>query len=70
MKAEEVFKELMLADELQSLLGIPKGAVESEVYSGQSDDPRIDIIKDVIRGVENKKSNNAVYQTIIKKRPL
>ena len=64
MKAEDVFRNLMAADELQTLLGIPKEEVASETYTGESSNPTIEIIKDVIRGVENNKSEARIYQNI------
>jgi len=64
MKAEDVFRNLMAADELQTLLGIPKEEVASETYAGESSNATIEIIKDVIRGVENNKSEARIYQNI------
>lgn len=64
MKAEDVFKNLMEADELQTLLGIPKEAVASEQYSGESENVTIELIKNIIRGVENNKIDATVYRSM------
>lgn len=64
MKAEEVFKNLMEAEELQTLLGIPKEAVSSEQYSGESENVTIELIKNIIRGVENSKIDATVYKSM------
>ena len=64
MRAEEVFRNLMEADELQTLLGIPKEAVASEVYSGESDNSTIELIKNVIREVEDGKLESTVYKSM------
>lgn len=62
MKAEDVFKNLMEADELQTLFGIPKEAVASEKYSGESENSAIELIKNVIRGVEDDLAEPTVYK--------
>ena len=54
MKAEEVFRNLMEADEA------------TETYIGESENPTIEMIKEVIRGVEDKKGEARVYQNILK----
>lgn len=64
MKAEEVFKNLMEAEELQTLFGIPKEAVSSEQYSGESENATIELIKNIIRGVENSKIDATVYKSM------
>lgn len=66
MKAEEVFRNLMEATELQTHLGIPKAEVATETYIGESENPTIEMIKEVIRGVEDKKGEARVYQNILK----
>ncbi len=62
MKAEDVFRNLMEADELQTLFGIPKEAVASEKYSGESENTSIELIKNVIRGVEDGIAEPTVYK--------
>lgn len=64
MKAEDVFKKLMEAEELQTLFGIPKEAVTSEQYSGESENGTIELIKNIIRGVENNKIDATVYKSM------
>lgn len=64
MKAEDVFKNLMEADELQTLFGIPKEAVCSETYSGESENVTIERIKNIIRGVEDNKIDATVYRSM------
>jgi hypothetical protein len=64
MKAEDVFKKLMEAEELQMLFGIPKEAVISEQYSGESENGTIELIKNIIRGVENNKIDATVYKSM------
>ena len=66
MKAEEVFRNLMEADELLTHLGILKADVATETYIGESEKPTIEMIKEVIRGVEDKKGEARVYQNILK----
>lgn len=64
MKAEDVFKNLMEADELQTLFGIHKEAVASEKYSGESGNATIELIKNIIRGVEDNKIDATVYKSM------
>lgn len=66
MKAEEVFRNLMEADELLTHLSILKADVATETYIGESENPTIEMIKEVIRGVEDKKGEARVYQNILK----
>lgn len=66
MKAEEVFRNLMEADELLTHLSILKEEVAAETYIGESENPTIEMIKEVIRGVEDKKGEARVYQNILK----
>lgn len=67
MEAEQIFKEIIKSDELQTHFGISKEQAAEESYAGTSDITMIEVIKDVIRGVANKKSNNVVFQGILKK---
>ena len=66
MEAEQIFKELMKSNELESL-NISREEANSASYIGNSNNAMIEVIKDVINGVANHKSVNTVYQGILKK---
>lgn len=66
MEAEQIFKEIMKSDQLQTL-NISKEEAASASYIGISDNAMIEVIKDVIKGVANRKTIPAVYQGILKK---
>lgn len=66
MEAEQIFKEVMKSDKLQTL-NINEEEASSASYVGISDNVMIEVIKDVIKGVANHKTVNSVYQGIIKK---
>ena len=57
----------MKADELQTHLGISKEDVAKASYMEVSNNPMIEVIKDVINGVANNKATNTVFQGILKK---
>lgn len=67
MEAEQIFKELMKSDELQTYFDISKEELADASYVGDSNNAIIEIIKDVIKGIANRKSLNVVFQGIIKK---
>lgn len=68
MDAEQIFKELMKSDDLQTLLDITEEEASDANFNETSTNcPKIEIIKDVINGVANRKSDNTVYQGIVKK---
>lgn len=67
MEAEQIFKELMKSDELQTHFGISKEELADASYVGNSNNTTIEIIKDVIKGIANRKSSNVVFQGIMKK---
>lgn len=67
MEAEQIFKELMKSDELQTRFGISKEDLADVSYVGVSNNTKIEIIKDVIKGIANRKSINVVFQGILKK---
>lgn len=67
MEAEQIFKELMKSDELQTHFGISKEELAGASYVGDSNNTTIEIIKDVIKGIANRKSSNVVFQGIMKK---
>lgn len=66
MEAEQIFKEIMKSDKLQTL-NISEDAAANASYVGISDNAMIEVIKDVIKGVANRKSVQSVYQGILKK---
>ena len=66
MEAEQIFKEIMKSDKLQTL-NISDEEAKNASYVGISDNAMIEVIKDVIKGVANRKSVNSVYQGILKK---
>ena len=66
MEAEQIFKELMKSSELQNL-NISEEEAARASYVGESNNVMIEVIKDVIKGVANRKSVNTVYQGILKK---
>ena len=57
----------MKADEFQTHLGISKEDVAKASYMEVSNNPMIEVIKDVINGVANNKATNTVFQGILKK---
>ena len=67
MEPQRIFEELMKADELQMHLGISKEDVAKASYMEVSNNPMIEVIKDVINGVANNKATNTVFQGILKK---
>ena len=67
MEPQRIFEELMKADELQTHLGISKEDVAKANYMETSNNPMIEVIKDVINGVANNKATNTVFQGILKK---
>lgn len=66
MEAEQIFKEIMKSDQLQAL-NISEAEAANASYVGISDNSMIEVIKDVIKGVANRKTVQAVYQGILKK---
>ena len=66
MEAEQIFNEIMKSDKLQTL-NISEEEAKNASYVGISDNAMIEVIKDVIKGVANRKSINSVYQGILKK---
>ncbi len=66
MEAEQIFKEIMKSDKLQTL-NISEEDAANASYVGISDNAMIEVIKDVIKGVANRKSVQSVYQGILKK---
>ena len=67
MEAEQIFKELMKSDELQTHFRISKEELADASYVGDSNNTAIEIVKDIIKGIANRKSSNVVFQGILKK---
>lgn len=67
MEAEQIFKELMKSEELQTHFDISKEELADASYVGDSNNTTIEIVKDVIKGIANRKSPNVVFQGILKK---
>jgi hypothetical protein len=67
MEPQEIFKEVMKSEELQTHFGITKEEALSASYTGVSDYTPIEIIKDVINCVANRRTIPATFQGIIKK---
>lgn len=67
MEAEQIFKEVMKSEELQTHFGISKEELADASYVGDSNNTTIEIVKDVIKGIANRKSPNVVFQGILKK---
>ena len=67
MEPQRIFKELMKSEELLTHLDISKEDVAKASYMEVSDNPMIEVIKDVINGVANHKATNTVFQGILKK---
>ena len=67
MGAREICKELMKSEELQTHFGITKEEASSASYTGVSDHTPIEIIKDVINCVANRRTIPATFQGIMRK---
>ena len=67
MEPQEIFKEVMKAEELQSHFGISKEDASAASYTGISEHTPIEIIKDVINCVANRRTVSATFQGILKK---
>lgn len=62
MRAEEIFREVLKAPELQTIFMIPEGELIKESMQDKSDYYVIEIIKEIIRGVESHKSKEQIFQ--------
>lgn len=67
MEPQEISKEVMKSEELQTHFGITKEEASSASYTGVSDHTPIEIIKDVINCVANRRTTPATFQGIMKK---
>ena len=67
MDLQVIFKELMKSKELQTHFGISKEELADASYDGESNNTTIEIVKDVIKGIADRKSPHVVFQGILKK---
>ena len=67
MEPQEIFKEVMKSEELQTHFGITKEEASAASYTSVSDHTSIEIIKDVINCVANRRTVPATFQGIMKK---
>ncbi|MDR2147217.1 MAG: hypothetical protein LBE91_12230 [Tannerella sp.] len=64
MKAEEIFREVIKSPELQTIFQISKEDLEHDDFNTTSDYPVIEIVKAIIKGQENHRGKDAIFQTI------
>ena len=69
MEAEKIFQTVIESDEMQTLFGISKAELKNESWEGTTNNHVVEYIKDIIYGVEHRKSDIAIYQAILKKKP-
>ena len=69
MEAEKIFQEVIKSDEMQTLFGVRKDDLQNESWEGTTNNHVVEYIKDIINGVEHRKSDVAIYQAILKKKP-
>lgn len=70
MEANRIFQELMNADEMQSLFGISKDECANEAFDSKTTKNHVvAYIKEIINGVEHRKTDTGVYQNILKQKP-
>ena len=67
MEPRQIFKEVMKSEELQTHFGISKEDSEAASFTKGSDNTTIEIIKDVINNVANRRSIRATFQGILKR---
>ena len=67
MEPQEIFKELMKSEELQSHFGISQEEASAASYTVTTESTPIEIIKDVINCVANRRTISATFQGILKK---
>lgn len=67
MEANQIFKELMKSEDIQTKLGISKEEIDAATYEQASSNVKIEVIKDVINGIVNHKADNTVFQGIRKR---
>lgn len=69
MEAERIFYEVIESDEMQTLFGMSKESLTNESWSETSNNHVIEYIKDIINGVEHRRSDMSIYQGLLKKKP-
>ncbi|WP_289200536.1 hypothetical protein [Phocaeicola sartorii] len=67
MEPQEIFREVMKAKELQSYFNISEEEAAAATYIGDSKHTPIEIIKDVINSIANRRTVPATFQGILKK---
>ena len=69
MEAERIFQEVIQSDEMQTLFGVRKEDLANETLEGTTNNHVVDYIKDIINGVESRRSDISIYQALLKKKP-
>ncbi len=69
MEAERIFQEVIQSDEMQTLFGVSKEALANETLEGTTNNHVVEYIKDIINGVESRRSDISIYQALLKKKP-
>lgn len=69
MEAERIFQELIESDEMQTLFGVSKADLANETLEGATSNHVVEYIKDIINGVESRRSDISIYQALLKKKP-
>ncbi len=69
MEAERIFQEVIQSDEMQTLFGVRKEDLANETLEGTTNNHVVEYIKDIINGVESRRSDISIYQALLKKKP-
>ena len=69
MEAKEIFDEVIVSEEMQTLFGISKDSLKDESWEGTTNNHVIEYIKDIINGVEHRRGDSSIYQALLKKKP-
>lgn len=64
MTAEDIFDEVIKSPELRDIFNIPQEVLDNLNYNETSEYPVIEVIKAIIRGVENHTDNSAIFRNI------
>lgn len=67
MEPAKIFEELMKSSEIQTRLGISMEEAAAASFMGDSGNPQIEVIKEIIHGVAEQRSPSAVYNAILKR---
>ena len=65
MEPQIIFKEVMKSDKLQSHFNINKIEAEAASYTSQSEHIPVEIIKDVINSVANRRTVQKKFRSIL-----